>query len=67
MFANAYNILANIQVYNWYLGKINGLQAFSTESAINKADQTKIRRRLLKAGYKCIFNAGILSQIIKIS
>lgn len=67
MFANAYNILANIQVYNWYLGNINGLQAFSTESAINKADQTKIRRRLLKAGYKCIFNAGILSQIIKVS
>ena len=67
MFANAYNILANIQVNNWYLGNITGLKAFSTESAINKADQTKIRRRLLKAGYKCIFNAGILSQIIKVS
>ena len=67
MFANAYNILANIQVNNWYLGNITGLKAFSTESAINKADQTKIRRRLLKSGYKCIFNAGILSQIIKVA
>ena len=67
MLTTAYNVLANIQVKNWYLGDITGLQAFSTESVLNKADQAKIRRRLLKAGYKCIFNAGILSQIIKIS
>ena len=67
MFTTAYNVLESIQVKNWYLGDITGLKAFSTESAINKADQTKIRRRLLKAGYKCIFNAVILSQIIKVS
>lgn len=67
MFATAYNILSNIQVNNWYLGNITGLQAFSTESVLNKADQTKIRRRLLKAGYRCIFNNGILSKLIKLS
>lgn len=67
MFADAYNVLANIQVKNWYLGDITGLKAFSTESALNKADQAKIRRRLLKAGYKCVFNNSILSQLIKLA
>lgn len=67
MFVDAYNVLANIQVGNWYLGNITGLQAFSTESALNKADQNKIRRRLLKAGYKCIFANGILFNLIKLS
>lgn len=66
MFADAYNVLENIQVKNWYLGDITGLQAFSTESVLNKADQNKIRRRLLKAGYKCIFINGILFNLIKL-
>lgn len=66
MFADAYNVLANIQVKNWYLGDITGIQAFSTESVLNKADQNKIRRRLLKAGYKCIFINGILFNLIKL-
>lgn len=67
MFATAYNILSTIQVENWYCGNITGLQAFSTESALNKADQANIRRRLLKAGYKCVFNNSILSQLIKLA
>lgn len=67
MFVDAYNVLSSIQVKNWYLGDITGLQAFSTESVLNKADQNKIRRRLLKAGYKCIFINGILFNLIKIS
>lgn len=67
MFVDAYNVLANIQVKNWYLGDITGLQAFSTESVLNKADQNKIRRRLLKAGYKCIFINGILFNLIKLA
>ena len=66
MFSAAYDILEAIQVYNWYLGNITAFRAYATESAISKADQAKIRRRLLKAGYKCKFGDDILCRLIKL-
>lgn len=67
MFATAYNILSTIQVENWYCGNITALYAFNNVCTVSKADQAKIRRRLLKAGYKCVFNNSILSQLIKLA
>ena len=62
-----YDVLASIEVTNWYCGKISALYAWSNNCTIaSKSEQNKVRRALKKIGYACSIAGGIISQIRKI-
>ena len=64
---NLYDVLASIEVTNWYCGKISALYAWSNNCTIeNKKDENKVRRGLKKIGYKCSIVGGMITKISKL-
>ena len=61
-----YDILASIQVSNWYYGNITALYAWSNNCAISANDIKKVRYHLNKYGYKLAANSGIMYTITKV-
>ena len=61
-----YDILASIQVYNWYCGNITALYAWANNCALSASDIKKVRYHLNKHGYKLTANSGIMHTITKV-
>lgn len=61
-----YDILASIQVNNWYCGNITALYAWVNNCAISTNDVKKVRYHLNKHGYKLASSSGIMHAITKL-
>lgn len=61
-----YDILASIQVNNWYRGNITALYAWVNKCTISTNDVKKVRYHLNKHGYKLAANSGIMYNITKV-
>ena len=53
-------LLENIPVKNWYLGKTNALNVWSNDGTFEKSSQEKVRRVLKANGYSVSFSGGKL-------
>lgn len=61
-----YDILASIQVNNWYCGNITALYAWVNNCAVSANDVKKVRYHLNKHGYKLASSSGIIHAITKL-
>ncbi len=53
-------LLENIPVKNWYLGKTTALNVWSNKGTFEKSSQEKVRRVMKMYGYSVSFSGGKL-------